>query len=116
MATPDVSGVAAIALEAHPDWDPNDVRLAIANTADPSRVVGYRARLGGSGLVQPFPATRTAVAARGTEDSRNLRLGVEEASSDFVGAKHLRVPSLGSSPQGFNAPFSPLTGAPRPHP
>lgn len=112
MATPHVSGVAALALEAHPDWDPNDVRLAIANTADPSRIVRYLVRLGGSGLVQPFPATRTAVVARGTEDSGNLSFGVEEFSSDFAGTKQLQVRNLGSSPQSFNASFIPLTGSP----
>jgi hypothetical protein len=111
MATPHVAGVAALALEAHAGWDPADVRLAIANTADASRVVGYLVRLGGSGLVQPYPATLTAVVARGTEGSGNLSFGVEEFTSDFTGAKHIQVRNLGSSPQSFNASFSPLTGS-----
>src|SRR4029077_19121991 len=50
MATPHVAGVAALALQAHPDWDPWEVRTAILNTADFSKIVGYSVRLGGAGL------------------------------------------------------------------
>src|SRR5438445_273244 len=56
MATPHVSGVAALALQSHPDWETENVRLAIANTADASQLGGFQATLGGSGLVQPFAA------------------------------------------------------------
>ena len=111
MATPHVAGVAALALEAHPDWDPNDVRLAIANTAAPAGVVRYLVRLGGSGLVQPFPATRTQVVARGTEGSGTLSFGAAEFSRDFAGAKGLLVRNLGSSSQTFKASFVPLAGS-----
>jgi len=99
MATPHVSGVAALALQSHPTWDPEDVRLAIANTSDASQLVGFQAKLGGSGLVQPFAATRTSVVARGTRDAGNLSFGVEEFSRDFSEDKKIRLRNLGSSTQ-----------------
>src|SRR6266568_430752 len=103
MATPHVSGVAALALQAHPDWDAESVRLAIANTADASQLGGFQAKLGGSGLVQPFAATRTSVVARGTRDAGNISFGVGEFSRDFSGEERIRVQNLGSSTQTFAA-------------
>jgi len=103
MATPHVSGVAALALQSHPDWDADDVRLAIANTADASQLGGFQAKLGGSGLVQPFAATRTSVVARGTKDAGNVSFGVGEFSRDFSGEERIRVQNLGSSTQTFAA-------------
>ncbi|MFL5310483.1 MAG: S8 family serine peptidase [Myxococcales bacterium] len=103
MATPHVSGVAALALQSHPTWDPEDVRLAIANTSDASQLVGFQPKLGGSGLVQPFAATRTSVVARGSRESGNLSFGVAEFSRDFSGEQNLRVRNLGSSTQTFVA-------------
>ena len=103
MATPHVSGVAALALQAHPDWDAESVRLAIANTADASQLGGFQPKLGGSGLVQPFAATRTAVVARGTRDAGNVSFGVGEFSHDFSGEERIRVQNLGSSTQTFAA-------------
>src|SRR6266446_2256695 len=103
MATPHVSGVAALALQSHPDWDADNVRLAIANTADASQLGGFQPKLGGSGLVQPFAATRTAVVARGTRDAGNVSFGVGEFSHDFSGEERIRVQNLGSSTQTFAA-------------
>src|SRR5438552_8993098 len=103
MATPHVSGVAALALQSHPDWDADNVRLAIANTADASQLGGFQAKLGGSGLVQPFAATRTSVVARGTKDAGNVSFGVGEFSRDFSGEERIRVQNLGSSTQTFAA-------------
>ncbi len=103
MATPHVSGVAALALQSHPDWDAGNVRLAIANTADASQLGGFQAKLGGSGLVQPLAATRTSVVARGTRDAGNVSFGVGEFSRDFSGEERIRVQNLGSSTQTFAA-------------
>jgi len=103
MATPHVSGVAALALQSHADWDAENVRLAIANTADASQLGGFQAKLGGSGLVQPFAATRTSVVARGTKDAGSVSFGVAEFSRDFSDEERIRVRNLGSSTQTFAA-------------
>src|SRR6266571_4199677 len=103
MATPHVSGVAALALQSHPDWDADNVRLAIANTADASQLGGFQAKLGGSGLVQPFAATRTSVVAVALKNKGNVSFGVGEFSRDFSGEERIRVQNLGSSTQTFAA-------------
>jgi subtilisin family serine protease len=103
MATPHVAGVAALALQSHPDWDVENVRLAIANTADASQLGGFQPKLGGSGLVQPFAATRTSVVVRGTRDAGNVSFGVAEFSRDFSDEERIRVRNLGSSTQTFAA-------------
>jgi minor extracellular serine protease Vpr len=92
MATPHVAGVAALALQAHPYWSPAAVRTAILNTADASQVVGYQVRMGGSGLVQPFPASRTsAIAVDEDTGAANLSFGVQEFTNDYSRTKTIRV-------------------------
>jgi len=92
MATPHVAGVAALALQAHPDWDPWEVRTAILNTADASKIIGYSVRLGGAGLVQPYPASRTsAIAVDIANGAANLSFGVAEFTKDFQKTKTIRV-------------------------
>ena len=96
MATPHVAGVAALALQSHPGWEIEDVRAAILNTADAKQITGYAVRLGGAGLVQPLPATRTALIARDVDGgAANLSFGVAEFTSDFSKTKTLRVENLG---------------------
>ena len=55
MATPMTSGVAALVVQAHPNWSPTRVKAAIMNTAsaDASLIQGYDPRLNGSGVIQP---------------------------------------------------------------
>jgi minor extracellular serine protease Vpr len=108
MATPHVAGVAALALQAHRGWDPDEVRLAIVNTSDPSRVVDYAVRRGGAGLVQPFAATLTQVVAEGDEGAGSVSFGLEEFSSDLVRTRKIEVKNLGRKAQTFTAwPASP---------
>ena len=111
MAAPHVAGVAALALQAHPGWDPADVRLAIVDTATAAPIPNYRPRLGGSGLVQPFPATRTQVVAGGTDDSGSLSFGVAEFSSDFVRAEHITLRNLGSHSASFSVSVNQSAGS-----
>src|SRR5207248_675611 len=77
--------------------------IAAASTTDASQLGGFQPKLGGSGLVQPFAATRTSVVARGTKDAGNVSFGVGEFSSDFSGEERIRVQNLGSSTQTFAA-------------
>ncbi len=103
MAAPHVAGVAALAKQAHPGWDAADVRAAIVNTGDPTKLAGYRTSRGGSGLVQPIPATRTsAVAVVDDDGATNLSFGFAEFRRDFTGDRSFEVRNHGQSPATFN--------------
>ena len=113
MATPHVAGVAALALEAHPDWDAADVRAAILNTANASKIVGFSVRLGGSGLVQPFPASRTsAIALDEDSGAASLSFGVAEFTRDFEKTKTIRVKNFGDKALRFALSATGASGSP----
>jgi minor extracellular serine protease Vpr len=102
MATPHVAGSAALAIQAHPKWDADEVAAAVVNTAAATQVAGYSARLGGNGLVQPFPATRTSVIARAENGAPSLSFGVAEFTSNFDGDGGIRVQNRGKRAASFS--------------
>ncbi|KON89954.1 hypothetical protein AF332_26095 [Sporosarcina globispora] len=55
MATPHVAGIAALLLQAHPDYTPADVKTVLMNTADPLKGQ-YSVFEVGAGRVDPFEA------------------------------------------------------------
>jgi minor extracellular serine protease Vpr len=112
MATPHVAGSAALAVQAHPEWEAEEVAASVVNTADATQVVGYSARKGGNGLVQPFPATRTSVIARAKDGTASLSFGVAEVTEDFNGSAQITVENHGSSSAGFSVSVVPGAGSP----
>jgi subtilisin family serine protease len=101
MAAPHVAGSAALAVQAHPHWDAGEVAAAIVNTADATKLVGYSARLGGNGLVQPFGATQTSVFAHADDGTPSVSFGVAEFTRDFSGDGRIVVENRGSTPASF---------------
>jgi minor extracellular serine protease Vpr len=112
MATPHVAGSAALALQAHPGWDPDDVRKAMVNAADPSQLLGFVPRRNGAGLVQPFAATRSTVVATSGNDEPNVSFGVAEFDRDFTGSKVIKLRNLGSRRASFTVSATPVNGSP----
>jgi minor extracellular serine protease Vpr len=113
MATPHVTGSAVLALQSHPVWSPDDVRLAIENTASPTSIVNYAPRNAGGGLVQPFAATRTSIVARAdADDESNLSWGAIEISSDYSNTRTFKVTNLGTGRYTFNATATKLGAIP----
>jgi len=101
MATPHVAGVAALTIEAHPDWDADQISHAIVNTGDPDIIIGRSVRNGGAGLVRPLPATRTSVIAMGHSGEPSLSFGVEEFTDDFSDNETLTLQNLGNRSATF---------------
>jgi minor extracellular serine protease Vpr len=101
MAAPHVAGSAALALQAHPEWDASDVAAAVVNTADATKLVGYSARRGGNGLVQPFAATQTSVFAHAEDGTPSVSFGVAEFTRDFSGDGRIIVENRDSAPASF---------------
>jgi minor extracellular serine protease Vpr len=108
MATPHVAGVAALAIQAHPAWTTDQVRLAIANTASPTRVTNWAPRTSGGGLVQPFGATSTQVVVHGdTGDEGDLSLGTLDIVNDFSETHTLSVQNISTHPVSFSVASTP---------
>jgi minor extracellular serine protease Vpr len=101
MAAPHVAGSAALAIQAHPRWEAADVAAAVVNTADATKLVGYSARLGGNGLVQPFGATQTSVIAHAEDGTPSVSFGVAEFTRDFSGDGRIVVENHNSAPASF---------------
>ncbi len=101
MAAPHVAGSAALAVQAHPDWSATDVSAAVVNTADATQLVGYTARRGGNGLVQPFGATQTGVIAHAENNTPSVSFGVAEFTRDFSDDRTVVVENRGNTPASF---------------
>ena len=52
MATPHIAGIAALILNANPDWNPFDVKVALSNTAKVLDTTKYDVFAQGPGRVQ----------------------------------------------------------------
>ena len=82
MAAPHVAGVAALAVQAHPDWTASQVAAAVVGTADADGVAGYQVTQAGAGLVDALAAINTQTVVTG--DSYRAESGkVQEATLSF---------------------------------
>ncbi len=102
MATPHVAGIAALVREAHPSWTVAEVKAAILNTGSSDLVNGYLVRRGGTGVVQPIPATETNVIAYFNPGAVSLNLGFQELGQDFSQGAMLSITNKGTSPAQFD--------------
>ncbi|MBC9718068.1 S8 family serine peptidase [Streptomyces sp. TRM66268-LWL] len=119
MATPHVSGAAAILKQKHPDWDAQQLKAALVGSADPVREADVYAQGAGSvdipaaldARVQAAPAAVSAklqgdaaadvtreVTYRnsGTRDAR-LSLALDGEAPVSLSTRHLTVPAGGSA-------------------
>lgn len=119
MATPHVSGSAAILKQAHPDWDAQQLKAALVGSADPVRDASVYEQGAGSvdipgALQERVQASPAAVSAKlawpyakevsrtltyrntGTKDVR-LTLGVDGTAPVSLSATRLTVPAGGSA-------------------
>ncbi|MDQ1144167.1 minor extracellular serine protease Vpr [Bacillus sp. SORGH_AS 510] len=69
MATPHVSGIAALLKSEHPDWTPFDLKVAISNTSKQLDVTKYDVFSQGPGRVQPLKAATTEALAYSTDQT-----------------------------------------------
>ncbi|AQL56745.1 S8 family serine peptidase [Abyssicoccus albus] len=63
MATPHVAGISALLVQAHPEWDPFDIKVALTNTADTLDKSNYDVFDQGAGRVNPVKAVTPNVLA-----------------------------------------------------
>ncbi|WP_448232063.1 S8 family serine peptidase [Microbacterium lacticum] len=106
MAAPHVAGVAALSVQAHPNWAAPQVAASLVSTSDPDQVAGQRLTLGGVGLVDAAQAVATSVTATGdafrTESGwareSALSFGFQESWLGFGGIKTVTVRNDGPAP------------------
>ena len=114
MAAPHVAGVAALAIQAHRNWEEPDVRAAVVQTATPASLNDYSPRMEGGGLVQPQGATATQVTVHDPDGHGlgSLSFGVAELTRDFRDSHELVVRNHGRSTATFNVSVTPSAGVP----
>ena len=104
MAAPHVAGVAALAVQAHPTWDAQEIASALVTTADPEKVAGQNPVIGGVGLIDPAQVVSTTMLAAGdiyrTDYGKryepSLSFGFAEPSRYYVKTKQVIVENLGT--------------------
>src|SRR4029079_17951550 len=78
MASPFVTGTAALVIQAHPSWKPAAIKAALMNSGDPNAVSDYRTRRLGAGLINAAAAVGTQAYAFADRDEITLNFGLDE--------------------------------------
>lgn len=114
MATPHVAGVAALAVQAHKNWQEPGVRAAVVETAAPAALPDFNPRIEGGGLVQAVGATATNVTAHGDEGDKLglLSFGVAELTRNFHDERDIIVRNHDRLPASFTATATSAGGVP----
>ncbi len=84
MATPHVAGIAALLLQAHPDYTPADVKTVLMNTADPLKNQ-YSVFESGAGRVDPYEAIKTTTEFAVQDETPYIKNNVLEMMSEQTG-------------------------------
>src|SRR5262245_6129381 len=112
MATPFVSGTAALVIQAHPSWTPAAVKSAIINSATPETGHDYATRRLGAGVVDAAAAVRTQAYAFANVDETTINFGLQEFGKDLSLARMVTVKNDGQTPVTFDVAAGNQQGSP----
>ncbi|MFF2878902.1 S8 family serine peptidase [Gottfriedia sp. NPDC057991] len=90
MATPNVSGVAALLKQAHPDMTPADIKATLMNTADPLNDK-YSVYEVGAGLVNPYKAVHAGTEIQVKDKTKTLSSDAKDAGSATLASKGIKT-------------------------
>jgi subtilisin family serine protease len=110
MAAPHVAGVAALAVQAHPNWTASQVATSLVNTSDPEKVTGSTVIDAGEGLVDPAQAVTNTTIVTGDQyrtksgkvGEGTLSFGFTEPNIAYLGTKTFTITNTGSSAVTYN--------------
>ncbi|MGI5125292.1 S8 family serine peptidase [Pseudonocardia sp. CA-107938] len=120
MASPFVAGVAALVREAHPDWNPAQVKAAIMNTADGDVVTGPQRRpvppmRAGAGRIDARAALTPPVLATDADRPGAVSVGFGTVDvppgAPFTATRRVRVTSTGAAVT-LDVGYRPITTTP----
>lgn len=118
MAAPTVAGLAALVIESHPTWSPEQVKAGIVNTATadlttdgPAGGDTYAPVRVGSGRIQADLAVDNDVAAYVADDpgSVSVSFGPVEVSGTTALTKTVKVTNNGSGPVSYAVSYDAIT-------
>ncbi|HEV8534892.1 MAG TPA: S8 family serine peptidase [Candidatus Limnocylindria bacterium] len=113
MAAPHVAGVAALTKQSKPGWSAEDIRAAIVNSGDASKVTSYRTGRGGTGLIQPLASTRTQAVAVTADGASTLNFGFDHITgATYTASRTLTIRNHGSAAMTFAPAAAPSTSIP----
>lgn len=90
MATPNVSGVAALLKQAHPDMAPSDIKATLMNTADPLNGK-YSVYEVGAGLVNPYEAVHAQMQIQVKEKTKTLSSNAKDSGDTTLASKGIKT-------------------------
>jgi minor extracellular serine protease Vpr len=97
MATPHTAGIAALIIQAHPDWSPMQVKAALQSTADPSVVVGYDARRSGTGAVNAVRAIGTNAFTTTPNGRNSVSFGFRQLTWGTYASRSFKIENVGET-------------------
>lgn len=93
MATPHVTGTAALILQEHPDYTPFDVKAALMNTSDDLNGK-YSVYEVGSGRIDAYKAVHTDTSIKVWDKTKNIENGnvveIDEQTGSIMFGKHFK--------------------------
>ncbi|MFF4345560.1 S8 family serine peptidase [Kitasatospora sp. NPDC001540] len=120
MATPHLSGLAALVRSAHPDYDAAEVKAALMDTATDTHLhdggtgPAYGPERTGSGRVRADAAVRTPALAYAAQvdGAVGVSFGVVEATGATTATREVTVRNLGDRPLSYATGYAPATTLP----
>ncbi|MBO9128802.1 S8 family serine peptidase [Bacillus sp. 165] len=103
MATPHVAGIAALLLQAHPEYTPGDVKSVLMNTADPLKNP-YSVFEVGAGRVDPMQAIHSDMIISVQDETPYIENGEEKMIAEQTGGI-----SYGFVPMGADKNYTKTT-------
>ncbi|MCW5853245.1 MAG: S8 family serine peptidase, partial [Anaerolineae bacterium] len=121
MASPHTAGVLALVKQAHPTWEPLDLRAAVMNTANPTvyTITGLDEQNNpttqpmpisrqGAGVINAYRAVRTTTLAMGPNQTGGISFGFKAVVNTLTDTRTLMVHNKGTTARVYTLSATPF--------